>query len=116
MSTNNYLTTLLTDFPNCHDGIGVLQHCGLLGNDDFKTKIKFINYTVLPPETTIGEHTHENDEELYIIVSGSGTMIIDGEKTKASTGDIFVNKPYGSHGLINNSNEDLCILVIMVDV
>ena len=68
----------------------------------------------MPKGTTIGLHKHGNDEELYIILEGTGVMHVDGEDKAVTAGDIIVNKPFGVHGLENNSEEDLKILVLEV--
>lgn len=112
----NFLEGNLEDCENMHDGIGVLKHKNLFKGSDFKTPIKFFNYTVLPPNTTIGVHTHGNDEELYILLEGDGKMIIDGEERTVCTGDIILNKPYGTHELINSSDKDIKMLVLGIGV
>ena len=114
MNIRNFLTAGLSELENCHDGIGVLQHASLFEDSDFETNIRFINYTVLPAGTTVGEHKHGNDEELYIILEGSGRMTLDGEAKEVKAGDIVVNKAFGTHSLINNTNADLKILVLEV--
>lgn len=114
MNIRNFYTGKLEDLEKCHDGAGILKHISLFGNTDFHTNIRFINYTVLPSGTSIGEHTHGDDEELYIILEGSGLMTVDGETKEVRAGDIVVNKPFGTHGLINDSDLDLKILVLEV--
>lgn len=68
----------------------------------------------MPAGTSIGDHKHGDDEELYIVLEGSGVMLVDGEIKEVHAGDIIVNKPFGSHALNNNSNADLKILVMEV--
>jgi mannose-6-phosphate isomerase-like protein (cupin superfamily) len=111
MIIKNFLTAKLEDLANCHDGEGVLKHISLYGSSDFKTKLEFLNYTILPSGTTIGIHQHGDNEELYIVLEGNGVMTVDGESRDVCAGDVIVNKPFGSHGIINNSNQDLKLLV-----
>ena len=112
MNIRNFLEAQLEDCGNMHDGIGILKHKTLFGGSDFSTSINFLNYTILPPDTTIGVHTHGNDEELYIVLEGEGEMQVDGELREVSAGDIILNKPFGTHGLENHSDKDIKILVI----
>jgi mannose-6-phosphate isomerase-like protein (cupin superfamily) len=46
------------------------------------------NYFVLPPNRSGREHSHEetNQEEVYFVVKGSGTMRIDGEEIELMPG------------------------------
>ena len=62
-----------------HEGKGQVKNALLYGDADFSTNLRFVIYTELPPGTSIGYHTHGNDEEVYVILEGLGTMTIDGE-------------------------------------
>jgi quercetin dioxygenase-like cupin family protein len=97
-----------------HDGKGRVKNALLYGDTDFSTNLRFVIYTELPPGTSIGYHTHGNDEEVYVILEGLGTMTIDGEVHEVRAGDVILNKPYGSHGLENTSGSVLKILVFEV--
>jgi quercetin dioxygenase-like cupin family protein len=116
MKVRNFLNANLKDEPNCHQGEGVLKHISLFEDEDFESKLRFINYTILPPGTSIGVHGHRNDEETYIVLEGNGTMMVDGELKEVIPGDVIVNKPYGTHGLANNSEAELKILVFEVGI
>ena len=114
MNIRNYLTTEARNNEGCHGGIGCIKEVNLFKNVDFATNLRIINYEVMPPETSIGIHRHGDDEEVYAILEGTGLMTVDGEERQVSSGDIIINKPFGSHGLLNNSNEDLRVLVFEV--
>ena len=114
MNVRNFLKATLEGLENCHDGTGTLRHVSLFQDSDFATRIRFINYTILPAGTSIGKHTHGDDEELYILLEGNGMMVVDGETREVEAGDIIVNKPFGTHELINNSDKDIRILVLEV--
>lgn len=104
------------DLDRCHDGIGAIHWIGVLdGNDPGASIVRFIHDDVVPPQTSIGVHTHRKDREYYYIVSGSGVMTLDGTEHDVAAGDITVVFPGGSHGLANRSASDLRIVVISVD-
>lgn len=75
------------------------------------TGADFIDLAVLPPGTSIGRHRHGRDRETYIVLSGSGLMYRDGEVFRVGAGDIVVNEPFGEHGLSNDSDTELALLV-----
>lgn len=105
------------DFDRCHNGHGAIQWLGVLdGNDPGGKRVNFVHDDVLPPNTSIGVHTHTDDQEYYYIVSGSGVMTLDGKEHDVAAGDITIVFPGGSHGLANRSPEDLRIIVISVSV
>jgi len=98
--------------PECHNGTGTLQNLAVFGPEDFDGPIRFLNSTILPPGTSIGEHRHGDDEELYIILEGQGTMTLDGVSRPVKKGSVLVNCPGGTHGLRNDSEKDLWVLVL----
>ena len=101
--------------PECHAGKGVLDWTEVLGPDQLKgRRLKFMHYNIMPPGTSIGEHSHHDDEEYYFVISGQGTMILDGKRFEVKSGDITAIYPGGSHGLENNTTDDLRFLVICV--
>jgi mannose-6-phosphate isomerase-like protein (cupin superfamily) len=69
----------------------------------------------LPSGTFIGMHQPGDNEELYIILEGNGVMTVDGESKAVCDGDdVIVNQPFGSHGIANQSKQDLKLLVFEV--
>jgi quercetin dioxygenase-like cupin family protein len=98
------------DLEKCHEGIGVIKFRKVL-EEEFESKISFLHYTTLKPGTTIGYHEHDETEEVYIILKGKGIMNVNGESLDVHEGDVVLTKKGNSHGLANNSNEDLDILV-----
>jgi mannose-6-phosphate isomerase-like protein (cupin superfamily) len=114
MSIKNFLDEPLKPNENCHGGTGVLQHVELFKKDEFKSNLRFINYTILPPGTSIGEHKHGNNEEAYVILEGNGIMSLEDEKYDVKPGSVIINKPYGTHGLLNNGSKDMKVLVFEV--
>ncbi len=110
----NFKTTPLGTFPHCHDGRGTLDFTELFTGADFAADIRFFHHTVLPPETSIGLHTHGNDQEIYIVLAGTGRMHLDGETYPVGPGDVIVNRPFGTHGIENTGAERLELLVFEV--
>ena len=110
-SVKNIFKYPLEDKMNCHGGKGMIKQSFPFRGDDLESALKFITYSVLPPGTSIGIHTHGRDEEVYCILEGKGTMHLDGENRPVEKGDIILNRPRGTHGLENTGEEDLLVLV-----
>jgi len=100
----------------CHGGTGVLWCTEKLG-DYAKPDggFKFIHDNRLEPGASIGEHRHEKDEELYVIVSGRGTMKIDGVEQAVGPGDMCLTRIGHSHDLVNRGDTPLHFLVVGVN-
>jgi len=69
--------------------------------------------TTLEPGASIGEHAHPGTEDLYLILEGRGTGILNGERFPVSVGDLFLVKAGGNHALINDSDGPLTFLGVL---
>jgi mannose-6-phosphate isomerase-like protein (cupin superfamily) len=77
--------------------------------------INFIDFTIVPVGASIGVHRHgPHDEEIYVILEGSGLMTVDGAQVAVSAGDLVVNRPCGTHGLTNTGT--IAIKMAVIDV
>ncbi|MEI7025345.1 cupin domain-containing protein [Paenibacillus sp. y28] len=110
MEVRSFLKAEMRHAPS-HKGIGEVRSVKLYSQEDFETPLRFLYDMELPPGTSIGYHPHQDDEEMYIILEGSGMMTVNGEAREVRAGDTILNKPYGSHGLYNHSQRDLKLLV-----
>jgi mannose-6-phosphate isomerase-like protein (cupin superfamily) len=103
------------DIPQCHGGPGVLRCTDYLGEAGHPAGSSvLIHDDLLPPGTGIGEHLHSEDEELYIVLEGSGTMVIDGRTEPIGPGDICLTRRGHSHALTNTGTAPMRLLVIGV--
>ena len=98
-----------------HGGKGLVKNVQIFTHKDFDTKLQFIIYTELEPGCSIGYHKHGEDEEIYLILEGQGTMNVNGESKIVNIGDVILNKPNSSHGLDNTSQNLLKLFVFKVN-
>ncbi len=94
-----------------HGGDGEIDFVRPFAGDDFETHLSFIDYAVIPPGHSIGRHRHGDNEEVYFVVSGTGHMTTNGMEHRVEPGDLIVNRRNWEHGLYNDSEEALTILV-----
>lgn len=72
----------------------------------------------LAPGASEGDHTHPPDdpsddwEELYYVLSGTGTITIDGVRHEVAPGDSVLVPTGVDHGLYASGTEALKILLI----
>ncbi|MFE7275811.1 cupin domain-containing protein [Streptomyces sp. NPDC057623] len=105
------LDQLLTGKEHDHGGLGTILAHRVFTRAEGAPGAEFIDIAVLPPGTSIGRHRHGRDRETYIVLSGSGLMHRDGAEFRVGAGDVVVNRPYGEHGLVNDSAAELWLLV-----
>lgn len=61
----------------------------------------------VPPGASQKSHSHEDSEQIYIVVRGSGTMIVAGARERVGEGDLVLIPPATDHGIENDSSEEL---------
>jgi mannose-6-phosphate isomerase-like protein (cupin superfamily) len=110
----NFLHTAKQVQEGSHDGQGVVDLYEIWGRADFKSNVDFMDRVVIPPKSTIGYHKHGNNEEIYILLEGQGTMTIDNEPVAVKKGDMILNPAFGEHGLVNDSDSNIDLLVIQI--
>ncbi|WP_197035413.1 Gfo/Idh/MocA family oxidoreductase [Paenibacillus sp. UNC451MF] len=114
MIVRNYLEAEFGEPGVSHHGKGLTYGKRLFSKDDFDTPIMFLGYSEIPPGASIGYHGHREDEEVYIILEGTGIMTVNGEQRQVKAGDIILNKPWWKHGLENNSDQPLRSIIFEV--
>ena len=69
---------------------------------------------VLEPGNGVGYHQHVDNAELYVILSGKGTFIDEGNVEKpVGPGDMTLTLNGQSHGITNTGNEPLRFLAVI---
>jgi mannose-6-phosphate isomerase-like protein (cupin superfamily) len=65
---------------------------------------------VLHPGSSIGVGVQDKDEVHYV-VSGTGTMTIDGNTFDVGPGDAVLTRPGHKYGLVQTGSEDLVLII-----
>lgn len=99
-----------------HSGAGSVELFEIWEKADFQSNIDFIDRIIVPPGSSIGFHQHGNNEEMYVVLEGTGRMKIENEEVDVGKGDMILNPAGGRHGLTNNSNRNIDLLVIQVSI
>ena len=72
-----------------------------------------VSHLTLEPGTTIAEHPHVGTEELYIVLSGHGTGMLDGSRVKVGPGSFWVVRDGHTHGVENDPEAPLEMLALL---
>jgi mannose-6-phosphate isomerase-like protein (cupin superfamily) len=64
--------------PAVHDGAGVMQIQSLFENNATDTNLWFLHRGTIPPKAGIGQHFHNQCEEMFIVLDGEAQFTIDG--------------------------------------
>ena len=118
----NSLSLPVKKMQALHEGKGTVLDQQVFSPADFTDLAEgvsawdFIVRLEMPPSSSIGEHRHGANEEIYIIQQGQGLMQLEGKSYKVVAGDIIVNRAFGEHGLMNNSPQPLVLLVLQASL
>lgn len=104
------------DRENLAGGVGKVPGKFAFNRNEAKPDqaIKEIGWLTIPVDGSIGLHKHENNEDVYIIVSGEGLFTdTDGKETVVKDGDVTIARKGQSHGLRNTGKGPLVVLDII---
>lgn len=69
---------------------------------------------VLEPGCSIGEHAHVGEDEVYLILSGTGRLFDGKEYTTVTAGDAVLTGNGESHSIENIGEDTLKIFAVVV--
>jgi mannose-6-phosphate isomerase-like protein (cupin superfamily) len=58
-------------------------------------------------------HTHDESDKIYVVMRGAGLFHIGGEERELDSGQAVIARPGEAHGVRNNGQQDLVLLVFM---
>lgn len=71
-----------------------------------------VTWLVLPAGTKQDLRSHEEAEQAYVVVRGSGTMSVAGDTQSVSEGDLILVPPATEHSINNDGSEEFAFLSI----
>lgn len=95
-------------------GNGDVKLLHLFSAEELSGKAKMCAKITLEPGCSIGEHSHCEDGELYIITNGRGTVDDNGVEREVLPGDAVWTTGGEYHSVTNNSNEPLEMYAIVI--
>jgi uncharacterized cupin superfamily protein len=108
------LDTLALEQVVAHDGVGSIGFVRLSERFPLRGDWIFVDFARVPPGATVGLHQHAADEELYVVVRGSGIATTNGVEEPIAAGSVLVNPPHAVHGIRNDGTEPLEFVVLKV--
>lgn len=106
--------TKLRELSGPHGGAGKMRFASLLGPDALKSNLVFVHRGTILPKSGIGQHFHNQCEEMFVILDGEAQFTVDG-RTSTIAGPAAVPDRMGhSHAIYNHTNKPLKWLNINV--
>lgn len=108
----NMFADLMQKQINCHEGEQYVDAYRAFDRRSHLKTLDFIDFVRVPPGATIGRHQHGDNCEWYVITEGQGRMWFMGEERTVKPGDVLMNPANGEHGLVNDTEGDVHLVVI----
>ena len=100
--------------PNMKGGKGqVVQHHAFKENE-IPAPCRVCATLVLEPGCSIGTHAHEGEDEIFYIVSGTGTVNDNGTLRTVTAGDAVLTGNGAVHGIENTGSDTLTVFAVVV--
>jgi mannose-6-phosphate isomerase-like protein (cupin superfamily) len=96
-------------------GIGEINLVHILEKEDMKGKARLCALMQIPVGGSIGEHLHDPDAEIYLVISGTAQLDSDGELSILNAGDAVFTGPAESHSVRNVGDTTLEIIGIIIN-
>ena len=93
------------------DGSVIISHLADAG--EMYGKNRLFAEILIKPGCSIGYHIHENETEMFFIISGTALYDDNGTIYDLSPGDVSVTPSGQGHSIANNGNVDLELIALI---
>lgn len=96
------------------NGMNYIEKQFVFSTTEMSDKAKMFAKITLPAGSSIGEHPHQPEAEIYYILKGEITVTDNGLRTVLHPGDAIFTGNGDLHSAINESNEDAEMLALIL--
>ncbi len=100
---NSEMTSSIRE--NMRGGDGSVKITDILNSGEYKGKARLLGVITLEPGCSIGNHMHENEEEVFYIIKGTATYDDNGKTEKLYEGDSCICLGGENHSIANKEQE-----------
>jgi mannose-6-phosphate isomerase-like protein (cupin superfamily) len=104
----------MRELSDVHGGAGTMRFTRVLGGDALSTNLIFIDAGIIAPKGGIGQHFHNQCEEMFVILDGEAEFTIDGRTSRIAAPAGAPDLMGHSHAIYNPTDKPLKWLNINV--
>ncbi len=95
-------------------GDGQVELLHLFKKEELGGKARMFAKLRMQKDCSIGLHAHDEEEEVYYILSGKGVVTDDGKEYVVAPGDAVLTGGGSSHSIRNNEDEPLEFVAVIL--
>lgn len=95
-------------------GKGSVELLHIFKQDELKGKARLCARITLTPGSSIGLHEHVDEEEIFYIISGNGSLNDNGTTIKVGAGDAVITGNGASHSVEAVGEEPLVMMAVIL--
>lgn len=95
-------------------GNGSVEMLHILNQDEIKGKVRLFAKVTLNPGSSIGQHDHVGEEEVYYILRGTAQVNDNGTLKTVCAGDVILTGDGAFHSIENTGNEPLEFMAVIM--
>lgn len=109
---NSDMTSVIKKEMRGGDGQAVVTD--ILNKDEYNGHARLVGTILLKPGCSIGEHVHENEEEIFYVIDGEATYNDNGKTEILHKGDSYICLGGQKHSIANRSENDLTVFAVIL--
>ena len=79
----------------------------------FKDDLNKVMRVRMTPHSSVGQHSHETDSEIIMVLQGSGKIVFDGLELPIHEGQVHYCPKGHGHTIINDTDEELHLCCVV---
>jgi len=96
-------------------GTGDMTFVHLVEPEHTCGKCRVVARIDIPAGSSIGDHPHGPDAEIYIIISGTATVTDNGQTFTLNPGDAMFTGDGNHHSIANNTDQPLSLYAVVIN-
>ena len=110
----HYCDAVLEERTQMRGGNGTVKLLQILPKEGLPKHVRLMSEITLDANCSIGPHVHENECEVFYLLSGEGRYLDDKEWKDCSKGDVLTCGYGEQHSIENPNAEPLVLLAVIV--
>lgn len=79
----------------------------------FKDDLNKVMRVRMTPHSSVGQHSHETDSEIIMVLKGNGKIVFDGEEMPIHEGQVHYCPKGHGHTIVNDTDDELHLCCVV---